>query len=142
MMNGVSSLVYTNEKCIGCNKCIGVCSCVGACISCEIDGQNRIEVDGSKCVACGACFDVCEHDAREFRDDTERFFADLQRGEKISILLAPAFKANYPAEYEKVLGGLKDAGVNHIISISFGADITTWGYLNYIQKYNFLGGIS
>ncbi len=142
MANRVSSLVYTNDKCIGCNKCIGVCSCVGACISCEVDGKNRIEVDGSKCVACGACFDVCEHGAREFRDDTERFFADLQRGEKISILLAPAFKANYPAEYEKVLGGLKAAGVNHIISISFGADITTWGYLNYIQKNNFLGGIS
>lgn len=142
MMDGASSLVYTNDECIGCNKCIGVCSCVGACVSCEVDGQNRIEVDGSKCVACGACFDVCEHGAREFRDDTERFFADLQKGEKISILLAPAFKANYPEEYEKVLGGLKRAGVNHIISISFGADITTWGYLNYIQKYNFLGGIS
>lgn len=142
MVNGMSSLVYTNDKCIGCNKCIGVCSCVGACVSCEVDGKNRIEVDGSKCVVCGACFDVCEHGAREFRDDTERFFADLQRGEKISLLLAPAFKANYPTEYEKVLGGLKDAGVNHIISISFGADITTWGYLNYIQKHNFLGGIS
>ena len=76
MVSGSPSLVYTNDKCIGCNKCIGVCSCVGACVSCEVDGQNRIEVDGLKCVACGACFDVCEHDAREFRDDTERFFAD------------------------------------------------------------------
>lgn len=33
-------------------------------------------------------------------------------------------------------------GANRFISISFGADITTWGYLNYVQKYNFLGGIS
>lgn len=60
----------------------------------------------------------------------------------ISILLAPAFKANYPKEYESVLGGLKKLGVKRIISISFGADITTWGYLNYVQKYNFMGGIS
>lgn len=29
-----------------------------------------------------------------------------------------------------------------MISVSFGADITTWGYLNYVKKYNFFGGIS
>lgn len=136
------SLVFTNDKCIGCNKCISVCSCVGACVSNEVDGKNRIDVDGTRCIACGACFDVCEHGAREYRDDTERFFEDLKRGEKISILLAPAFKANYPREYEYVLGGLKQLGVNRIISVSFGADITTWGYLNYVEQNNFLGGIS
>ena len=135
-------LVFTNEKCIGCNKCISVCSCEGACVSHEVDGKNRIDVDGDRCVACGACFDVCEHGAREFRDDTERFFEDLKKGEKISVLLAPAFKANYPKEYEKVLGGLKAMGVNRIISVSFGADITTWAYLNYVTKNKFYGGIS
>lgn len=136
------SIVFTNDNCIGCNKCISVCSCIGACVSQEVDGRKRIEVDGSKCVGCGACFDVCEHNAREYQDDTERFFADLKKGEKISLLIAPAFKANYPEEYETVLGGLKKLGVNRLINVSFGADITTWGYLNYIQKYNFLGGIS
>ena len=60
------------------------------------------KVNKEYCIGCGACFDVCEHNAREFNDDTERFFADLKRGEKISILLAPAFKANYPNEYESV----------------------------------------
>lgn len=136
------SLVFTNENCIGCNKCISACSCLGANYQNEKNGKNRIDVDGDKCVACGACFDVCKHHAREFRDDTERFFEDLKKGEKISILLAPAFLANYPREYESVLGGLKEAGVNRIISVSFGADITTWGYINYIQKNNFMGGIS
>lgn len=136
------SLVFTNEKCIGCNKCIRSCSCEGANIFVAKDGRNRIEVDEKKCIACGACFDVCEHKAREFTDDTERFFQDLQRGEKISILVAPAFKANYPDSYKQVLGGLKKAGVNHIISVSFGADITTWGYLNYIDTHKFTGGIS
>jgi len=99
-------------------------------------------VDGSRCVACGACFDVCEHHAREYHDDTDRFFQDLKAGEKISLLIAPAFKANYPDEYESVLGGLKALGVRHLINVSFGADITTWGYLNYIKEHNFLGGIS
>ncbi len=138
----MNSIVYTNDNCIGCNKCIKVCSAIGACISKEEDGKARIVVDGSKCVACGSCIDVCEHHAREFNDDTDRFFEDLKRGDSISLLLAPAFKANYPDRYEKVLGGLKAMGVNRIISVSFGADITTWGYLNYIKKHDFYGGIS
>ncbi len=136
-------LVRTNDNCVGCNKCISVCSCMGAMTADMKDGQhNVIKVDGDKCVACGACFDACEHNAREFVDDTERFFTDLKKGESISILIAPAFLANYPREYESVLGGLKGLGVKHMISVSFGADITTWGYLNYIKKYNFTGGIS
>lgn len=137
------SLVFTNDSCIGCNKCIRVCPCPGACVAVtEEDGTERIQVDPAKCIGCGACMDACKHGAREFEDDTEQFFADLAKGEKISILLAPAFKANYPGDYEKVLGGLKNLGVNRIISVSFGADITTWGYLNYVKKYNFTGGIS
>lgn len=137
-------LVYTNDKCIGCNKCIRACSCIGACVSTEPDehGNSRIMVDGSRCVSCGACFDICEHNARDFRDDTERFFEDLRAGERISLLVAPAFPANYPDTYAKILGKLKEMGVNRIISVSFGADITTWGYINYIRERGFLGGIS
>ena len=142
-VNG-NSLVYTNENCVGCNKCINACSCMGACVSAEPDGNgsSRIDVDGTRCIACGACMDACEHNAREFNDDTERFFADLRAGEPISVLIAPAFLANYPREYESVLGGLKAAGVKRFISVSFGADITTWGYIKYITENNYLGGIS
>ncbi|MCR5669842.1 MAG: 4Fe-4S binding protein [Butyrivibrio sp.] len=144
MANEFESLVFTNDNCVGCHKCISACSCMGACVSSNPDenGVSRIKVDGTKCISCGACFDVCEHDAREYNDDTERFFEDLKKGVKISLLIAPAFLADYPREYESVLGGLKKLGANRLISVSFGADITTWAYINYIQKYNFLGGIS
>lgn len=136
------TLIFTNDKCIGCNKCIKVCSAAGACISTVEEDRSRIVVDGTRCIVCGRCIDVCEHGAREYWDDTERFFCDLKNGENISLLIAPAFKANYPEEYEKVLGGLKELGVNRMINVAFGADITTWGYLNYIEKYQFTGGIS
>lgn len=136
------SLVFTNENCIACNKCIRSCSCKGANVFVTKDGKNQIQVNEKKCIACGACFDVCEHNAREYTDDTARFFHDLQSGEQISILIAPAFKANYPDSYKQLLGALKKAGVNHFINVSFGADITTWGYLNYINTHNFKGGIS
>ena len=138
----VDSLVYTNDNCIGCNKCISVCPVLTANHAVIENGENKIIVDGKRCVSCGACFDACAHEARSFNDDTERFFEDLKRGEKISLLLAPAFLANYPREYGTVLGGLNKLGVNRNNSISVGADITTWGYIKYITEHNFLGGIS
>lgn len=138
----MSQLVYTNEKCQGCNRCISVCPVLTANYSVQFENGQRIEVHSENCVGCGACFDVCEHKAREYYDDTEQFFRDLARGEQISVLLAPAFQANYPDEYASILGGLKDLGVNRIISVSFGADITTWGYINYISEHDLQGGIS
>lgn len=135
-------LVFTDNKCTGCNRCISACPVLGANIAAEEDGKNRVMVDGESCVHCGACIDACRHGARDFCDDTDEFLNALKRGEKISILVAPAFIANYPGQYKQVLGYLKSLGANHIISISFGADITTWGYLNYITKYHFEGGIS
>ena len=90
---GVEGLIYTNENCIGCNRCISVCPVITANRAIEKDGKTVIEVDSDYCVACGACFDACDHKARSFRDDTDKFFEDLKRGEKISLLLAPAFSA-------------------------------------------------
>ncbi len=140
--NKIYSLVYTNEKCQGCNRCISVCPVLTANYSIQSGSERRIEVHSENCIGCGACFDACEHNARSFYDDTEQFFSDLARGEKISVLLAPSFQANYPEEYAAVLGGLKQIGVNHIISVSFGADITTWGYINYFAEHGVTGGIS
>lgn len=137
-----TGLVYTNGNCVGCNRCISVCPVLTANSVAEENGRQVIHVDGKKCIGCGACFDACRHHAREFRDDTGQLFEDLKHGEQISLLLAPSFAANYPGEYAKVLGGLKKLGVRHIISVSFGADITTWAYLNYIKQHHFEGGIS
>lgn len=135
-------LVYTNENCEGCNRCIAVCPVQQANHAVLENGENIINVDGDACIHCGNCIRDCSHDARSFKDDTEQFFEDLGKGTPISVLVAPAFIANYPNEYKKVLGYLKSKGVNRIISISFGADITTWAYLNYITKNHFIGGIS
>lgn len=135
-------LVFTNENYQGCNRCISVCPAMMANQSTEVDGKNVIWVNGDACVHCGACMDVCHHKARSYQDDVNRFLDDLKKGEKISLLVAPAFIANYKSQYRQILGYLKSLGVNRIISVSFGADITSWGYLNYITKYNFTGGIS
>ena len=94
------------------------------------------------CIDCGECIDVCTHNAREYTDDTKEFFDAVKNGQKITVVIAPAFIANYPAQYKRILGYLKELGVSHIYSVSFGADICTWGYLKYFEKTGKKGMIS
>ena len=136
------SLIFTNENCISCNKCVRVCTSPGASYV-ETKGESSVvHIDPMRCISCGACFALCEHNARDYRDDTHAFFEDLARGEAISVLIAPSFKATYPDEYGAILGGLRALGVRRIISVAFGADICTWAYLEYMRETGFSGGIS
>lgn len=129
----MSKLIDTNEsKCIGCNKCIMKCP-VHANLARLTDGQNKIEVNNDMCISCGGCIDICEHNARTLIDDTDMFFSALNRGERISVVVAPAAKHNF-AQLEKLLGYLKKRGVNLIYDVSYGADITTWAYIKAIQE--------
>ena len=131
-------MIFTNSSCVGCNKCIRECPSLLA----NVAKEGRIEVDPAKCIQCGACFDACRHCARDYEDDTELFLQNLKSGKKYSIIVAPAFIANYPNTYKKIFGYLKNLGVNHIYSVSYGADITTWAYINYILETNRIGLIS
>lgn len=133
------TVVYTNDLCTGCNKCVRACPILISNVATE---PGRVRVNSENCIACGACLDACTHGARDYMDDTEPFFDDLAAGKKISVIVAPAFLANYPKEYKRILGYLKKKGVNRIFSVSFGADITTWAYLKYITENHFVGGIS
>lgn len=131
-------MVFTNANCIGCNKCIRSCPALTA----NIAREDRIEVNQDMCISCGSCFDHCQHNARDYEDDTETFLNDLKKGKRYSIIVAPAFIANYPEEYKRIFGYLKSLGVQHIYSVSFGADITTWTYIKYIKETGKTGMIS
>ena len=131
-------MVFTNEKCVGCNKCIRSCPVPMA----NIAEEGKINVQEEMCIQCGACFDNCMHEARDFEDDTNKFLNDLKGGKKLSVIVAPAFIANYPKEYKKIYGYLKSLGVAHIYSVSFGADITTWAYISYLKETGKKGLIS
>ena len=132
----MSNVIQVNEEnCVGCNKCIRNCLVFDANVSYVVDGQNKVKIDSDKCVLCGKCIEVCDHDARYFIDDTERFFEDLEKGKKISVIAAPSVRVNFK-NYGNLLGYLKSKGVNVIYDVSFGADITTWAYLKAIKEKN------
>jgi ferredoxin len=90
-------------------------------------------MDPDKCIACGACISVCCHGARYYEDDTEKFFADLSKGVRISLMVAPASRTNNP-ELGHLYALLKRMGVDKLYDVSLGADICTWGYIRYIEK--------
>lgn len=135
-------IIYTNENCIGCNRCISGCPVLGANISIRKNGKNQIYVDNEKCLHCGRCLGTCHHNAREYRDDTRAFFEDLRGGQPISLLVAPSFFIIYDKKAFQILGYLKELGVKLIYDVSYGADIATWAYLTYVEKYKLDGAIA
>ena len=135
-------LIYTNDRCVGCNRCVRVCSSFGASVSNSGPKRSSIRINSDRCIVCGACIDVCAHGAREYEDDTSRLFADLEAGEAITLLVAPAFEAKYPLEFRSTFGALRQLGVRRILPVSLGADICTWAYLKHIEEHGLEGMVS
>lgn len=131
----VGIITVNEENCVGCNKCIRNCLAFEANVSYAVDGANKVKVDSEKCILCGKCIDVCDHDARNFTDDTDRFFEDLEKGKRISVVAAPSVRVNF-SEFENLFGYLKSRGVDVVYDVSYGADITTWAYLKAIKENN------
>ncbi|MGD9581424.1 MAG: [Fe-Fe] hydrogenase large subunit C-terminal domain-containing protein, partial [Vampirovibrionia bacterium] len=131
----VYNYIHTiEEKCVGCNKCVRGCPAIYANVAYLKDGKTKIKVDQEKCIRCGHCLEQCDHGARDYHDDTERFFKDIESGKKISVIAAPAVRFNFD-NYRTLFGYLKRIGINLIYDVSFGADICTWAYLKAIKDY-------
>ncbi|MDQ2087322.1 methyl-accepting chemotaxis protein [Herbivorax sp. ANBcel31] len=136
-MISTKKIKIKKENCIGCYKCIRNCPhpLVNKTFI-DSEGKMKVEINEKECVLCTECIKACAHDARHFEDDTGEFFEALKTGEKISMVVAPAFILNYKNEYKKVLAWLKSKGVELIYDVSFGADITTFLYIKAIEENN------
>jgi CheY-like chemotaxis protein/nitrogen-specific signal transduction histidine kinase/ferredoxin len=97
------------------------------------NGDIKVIIDYDKCIVCGRCVSACKHEARLYRDDTERFFSDLAKGVPISVIAAPSIKTNVPG-FKRMFTYLKQLGVNMIFDVSLGADICTWAHIRYIEQ--------
>ncbi len=129
-------ITFDASKCVACNNCIRVCPSMEAnTVVHDEDGTPRFSINPDKCIRCGACVKVCSHNARSYEDDTESFWADLKRGEKIVVITAPAIKVSFDGCWRNVLEILKKNGVEKIYDVSFGADICTWGHIRYLEKH-------
>ena len=123
-----------HDLCTGCNRCVRECPMELANVTYQdAAGDIKVKVDHEKCIACGHCVSACKHDARHYEDDTEMFFADLLKGETVSLMAAPSVRTNMP-EYRRLFTHLKSLGVKKIYDVSLGADICTWAHIRYMEK--------
>jgi len=131
----MKQLVFCDlDLCVGCNRCVRNCPVEMANIV-KLDKENKVKVDISadKCIACGECIDVCQHEARTYTDDLEKFLNDLKRGEKISVMIAPAIRANRE-ELGRLIAWLRQLGAVKVHDVSFGADLCVWAHIRYIER--------
>jgi hypothetical protein len=67
-------------------------------------------------------------------DDSERFFAALDKREKIIAVAAPAVASNFSGLYLNLNAYLKSQGVEAVFDVSFGAELTVFSYVKYIKE--------
>lgn len=133
MLKFNKGIIYTNKNCQGCNKCVNTCVSLGANVSNIRNHFSRVEVS-EKCISCGVCLDHCPHNARSYTDDVESFFDSLKSGEKISLIVSPAFYIVYPDSAPQILGYLKSLGVNTIYDSGVGSEISMWLHARFLHN--------
>jgi len=123
------------DKCVGCNSCVRVCPAPGTNVAkYDHNGKMVIDIDNAKCIKCGACIKACAHEARFYRDDTDRFINDIKSGKDLIIITAPAVKIAFDGNWRHVLQWFRNNGIKEIYDVSLGADICTWGHIKYLKE--------
>lgn len=121
-----------SDKCNKCMRCISVCP-IKFCISVD---DKAVSINHDKCISCGACVTTCQTEARSIKDDFKEF-KETQYKKKFIAVVAPAVAAVFGKDYLKFNTFLKDTyNINAIFDVSFGAEISTRGYIEYIKKNN------
>ncbi|MDD7416883.1 MAG: methyl-accepting chemotaxis protein [Treponemataceae bacterium] len=120
------------DKCVFCQKCISVCPSK----LCNVFKGNHISVDPDLCIGCGSCIEVCHHGARYGIDDSEAFFEALKDEENVIAIVDPSAIVSFRGMDLELNAFLKSLGVKAVFDVSFGAELTTKSYIEFMKKNN------
>lgn len=129
-MNYATVIEVDADKCVSCHQCISVCPVK----YCQDGSSDSIKIHSEKCIGCGSCIDACDHDARMRKDDYASFRKDLEKGQKMIAIVAPAAAASFGDSILRLNGYLRQLGVEAFFDVSFGAELTVYSYLQYIKE--------
>jgi len=124
---GYESDIVVRENCAKCKVCVKVCPALLK------DMALAETLPRLGCISCGECLRACPCNAVSYRDDTIQFMQDLHKGEKITLLVAPAALKHFSSP-ERLFGLLKGWGVSSIHNVLLYADITIWAYVELLRK--------
>ena len=118
------------EKCTACHRCISVCPAK----MCNDASGDYIKVNYELCIGCGRCISACHFGARIGIDDFDLFMKDLKAGVKMIAIVAPSSVVSFRGHILELNTWLKSIGIKAVFDVSFGAELTSKSYVEYIKQ--------
>lgn len=130
MLNGI---VYTDkDKCKACSACLRVCQTKSIKLF-----DDKAEIIEESCLNCGLCTTVCSRGAKKYRDSIQDV-ENLLQNRRTALILAPSYVIvavkKYHCTPEQFCAALRETGFDLVYEASFGADIVTKVYIDYIRE--------
>lgn len=127
----LSGIVYTDTQlCEACSACLRVCKTKSIRVA---DGKSSIIKES--CLNCGTCVNICSKGAKKYRQS----IANVQRilkGRPAAMILAPSYVIvaveKYHCSAEQFCTALKQLGFSLVYESSFGADVVSKVYADYL----------
>ena len=120
------------EKCTACHRCISVCPAK----MCNDASGDYIKVNPELCIGCGRCISACHFGARVGVDDFDLWMKDLKAGAKMIAIVAPSSVVSFRGHILELNTWLKSIGIQAVFDVSFGAELTSKSYVEYIKNKN------
>ncbi len=120
------------EKCTACHRCISVCPAK----MCNDASGDYIKVNPELCIGCGRCISACHFGARKGVDDFDKWMTDLKNGVKMIAIVAPSSVVSFRGHILELNTWLKSTGIEAVFDVSFGAELTSKSYVEYIKNKN------
>ncbi len=120
------------EKCTACHRCISVCPAK----MCNDASGDYIKVNSELCIGCGRCISACHFGARVGLDDFDLWMKDLKAGVKMIAIVAPSSVVSFRGHILELNTWLKSIGIKAVFDVSFGAELTSKSYVEYIKEKN------
>ncbi|MCQ2591612.1 MAG: methyl-accepting chemotaxis protein [Treponema sp.] len=119
-----------SDKCMNCHRCIEACPAK----MCNDGSGDYVKVNNALCIGCGRCIEACPHGARYGIDDFDIFIEQAKKGTKIIAVVSPSVVVSFRGRDLEFNGWLKSIGVDAVFDVSFGAELATKSYVEYMKK--------